>query len=466
MSASVFIFVLRRLAAKRQSAFLTKIIFFGGNTLDKFFKISERGSNVRSEIIGGLTTFFAMAYIIFVNPMYLSMTGMSYDAVMIATCISAAIGCFLTAFIANVPFAQAPGMGLNTYFTFTIVMGMGYTWQQALGIVFISGLLFLIITISPLRSKIIESIPAFLKNAISAGIGMFIAFIGLFNAKIIVGFDTYTDMGAITGGAPLLALIGLLITAVLLAYNVKGAIFIGIIITTIIGIPMGITDLTMSTKGISAISETFLKLNFTGILEVDGGIVALLTAIISFAIVDCFDTVGTLVGTATSAGLTDKNGNLPGGDKALIADAVATCTGALCGTSTVTTFVESSTGISDGARTGLSSVVVGIMFLVSMFFVSVASIVPSAATAPALILVGVFMLKGAVKVDWSNMEEAIPAFLTIAMMPFAYSISDGIAFGLISFSVIKLARGKAKEVPLLVYILSVLFIISYIMTIK
>ena len=437
--------------------------------MDKFFKISERGSTVRAEVIGGLTTFFAMAYIIFVNPQYLSQTGMNGYAVMIATCLSSALGCFLTAFLANVPFAQAPGMGLNAFFTYTLCFGMGYTWQQGLAIVLVSGLLFLVITVSPLRSKIIEAIPADLKAAISAGIGLFITFIGLLNADIVKlfgdGYDDagnlistdYADMGDILHGAPLLAMIGLIITAILLAYKVKGAIFLGVIITTIIGIPMGLTVYTPNDVNLSVLGETFGQLTFTGIFEVDGGILAFITAVITFFICDCFDTVGTLIGTARGAGMLDKDGNLPGGDRALIADAIATCTGAVFGTSTVTTFVESSTGIAAGARTGLSSIVVGVMFVVSCFFAPIAGIVPSAATAPALIIVGVFMLKSAAEIAWDDMEIAIPCFMTIITMPFAYSIGDGIGMGFIFYTLIKVARGKAKEVPLLIYILSVAF---------
>ncbi len=441
--------------------------------MDKFFKISERGSSVRAEIVGGVTTFFAMAYIIFVNPSLLSQTGMNSNGVMLATCISAAIGCLLTALLANAPFAQAPGMGLNAFFTFTVCFKMGYTWQEALAIVLLSGILFLVISVSPLRSKIISSIPGFLKSAISAGIGLFIAFIGLLNVKL-VGFgagvpalqflvdDGTGNMVANTAG--ILTIIGLLITAILMAYKVKGAIVIGIIITTIIGFPMGETHLpdaiTMSV--FKDLGEVAFKLDIPGVMV--KGILPLVTAVISFALVDCFDTVGTLIGTAKNAGMTDKNGNLPGGDRALIADAIATCCGACLGTSTVTTFVESSTGISEGARTGLSSIVVGVLFLLACLLAPVAGIIPSAATAPALIIVGVLMIKGATDVNWGDFEEACPAFLTIAMMPFAYSISDGIGFGFISYSIIKLARGKAKEVPVLVYIISVLFILKYILT--
>ncbi|MGI5970390.1 MAG: NCS2 family permease [Oscillospiraceae bacterium] len=433
--------------------------------MEKFFKIKAHGSNYRKEIIGGIVTFFTMAYIIFVNPNYLSMTGMDFTAVMLATCISAAIGTLLTGLFANVPFAQAPGMGLNTYFTFTICLGMGYTWQQGLAIVLISGIIFLIVSISPLRKMIISAIPAFLKNAISAGIGLFIALIGMFNSGIVAAFGDgslggYVDMGNITSGTALLALIGLIITALLLVWKVKGAIFIGIIITTIIGIPMGITTFEWSSTSFSALSKTFLQMDFHGLASL--GILPLISAILTFAVIDCFDTVGTLIGTASNAGMLDENGNLHGGDRALIADAAATCVGACFGTSTVTTFVESSSGIAEGARTGLSSVVVGILFLLATFLAPVAGVIPSAACSPALIIVGVYMIKGAANIDWSDMEIAIPAFLTIAVMPFAYSISDGIAFGMISYTLIKIFRGKAKEVPVLVYILSIIFLAAYI----
>lgn len=449
--------------------------------MDKFFKISERGSSVRTEIVGGITTFFAMAYIIFVNPNTLcadlgggffpAMPGELWTPVMVATCASAAIGCILTALLANAPFAQAPGMGLNAFFTYTVCLSMGYTWQEALTIVLLSGVLFLIIAVSPLRSKIISSIPAFLKNAISAGIGLFIAFIGLLNVQLIsisgavpaLNFSWMEGDTRVWNMAGLLTIIGLLITAILMCYKVKAAIVIGIVVTTIIGFPMGVTTLpeSITMSGVT-LAPVFLKFDFGGVFA--KGILPLVTAVISFALVDCFDTVGTLIGTATNAGMTDKNGNLPGGDRALIADAVATCCGACMGTSTVTTFVESSTGISEGARTGLSSIVVGVLFVIAILLAPVAGIIPPAATAPALIIVGVLMLKGAVSIDWNDMECAIPAFLTIAMMPFAYSISDGIGFGFISYSIIKVARGKAKDVPVLVYIIAVLFILKYVLT--
>lgn len=432
--------------------------------MEKLFKIKERGSSVSKEVIAGITTFFAMAYIIFVNPDYLSQAGMDRTAVMVATCASAAIGTILTAFLANVPFAQAPGMGLNAFFTYTICFGMGYTWQQGLTIVLISGLIFLLITLTPLRSKLIGAIPACLKSAISAGIGMFIAFIGLINAQIVIGFGegvgVYTELGSITSGTPLLTLIGLLITGALLVWKVKGAMIIGIIATTLIGIPMGITVIGDISFSSVSLAPTFLQLDFN---LLTAGVLPLVTAVLTFALVDCFDTIGTLVGTAQNVGMIDEKGELPGGDKALIADALATCVGACLGTSTVTTFVESSTGIEAGGRTGLASVVTGALFALCIFLAPIAGIVPSAATAPALIIVGVYMLKGAAGIDWHNMEEAIPCFLTIAMMPFAYSIADGIGFGFISYAFLKLVRGKGKEVPVLVYIISLVFIAMYIL---
>lgn len=441
--------------------------------MERFFKLKEHGTTVKTEIIAGLTTFFAMAYIIFVNPSYLSQAGMDYTSVLVATCVSAAIGCFLTAFLANVPFAQAPGMGLNAFFTFSVCFGMGYTWQQALTIVMISGVLFLAIAVSPIRSKIISSIPAPLKAAISAGIGLFICFIGLLNADIVTLVGTvineatgevvstdFSDLGAILTSGPALALIGVLITGVLMAWKVKGAMFIGIIATTLIGIPMGLTHAPSTlTENAITLAPTLFKFDFGGLFS--HGVLPVVTAIVTFAMCDCFDTVGTLIGTASNAGMLDKDGNLPHGDKALVADACATVVGACLGTSTVTTFVESSTGISEGGRTGLTSVVVGILFLLSVVFAPIAGIIPTQATAPALIIVGMLMIGNVAKIDWSDIEVALPCFLTIIMMPFAYSISDGIGFGFISYCVLKIFRGKFKEVPVLMYVLSALFILMY-----
>lgn len=433
--------------------------------LDKRFHVIERGSTIGREIIGGLVTFMAMSYIIFVNPSILGATGMDHTALTLATCISAAIGTLLTAFMANVPFAQAPGLGINALFTYTLCMKLGYSWQQCLGMTFISGLIFLFITLSPLRNKIIDAIPAQLKRAISVGIGMFIALIGLINAGIVTANNNLLDLGNIITGAPLLALIGFLITAILLVYHVRGAILYGILVSTIIGIPMGITNTTLSFNFSSlTLAPTFFKLSFSGLMAL--GIFPLLTSILTLSMCDCFDTVGTLTGCAAGCNMLDENGNMKDQDmsKALTADAIATCTGALLGTSTVTTFVESSTGVAAGARTGLASVITGFLFLLSCLLAPIAGIIPSAATAPALIIVGIFMMKNVIYIDWHDMEIAIPAFLTIAIMPFAYSISDGIGFGLIAYTLLKIAHGKYKEVPMLMYILSALFVIMYIVS--
>ena len=448
--------------------------------MEKFFKIKQRKSTIRIEIIGGLTTFFAMAYILFVNPNYLSATGMNWGSVFTATCIASALGCFLTAILANVPFAQAPGMGLNAFFAFTVATGaagygMGYTFQQGLTIVFLSGIIFLAFMISPLREKIISSIPASLKAAISAGIGLFIAFIGLLGSGdglvMLDGANSITALQFMQGSAlnfgAMVTLAGIIIIGVLMAWKVKGSIFIGILVSTLlyyaIGIPTGfvpVPEIAFNFSNIT-LSGTFFAFDFKGIFQ--HGTLALITAVVSFALVDCFDTVGTLVGTATEANLVDKNGNMDGADKALIADAIATVAGACLGTSTVTTYVESSAGIQEGARTGLTAVVVGILFTICAFFAPIAGIIPSSATAPALIIVGVYMLKGATGIDWTDFEIALPCFLTIAIMPFAYSISDGIGFGFISYSLIKVLRGKFKEVPVLIYIISALFIVMYIL---
>lgn len=431
--------------------------------LDKYFHISERGSTIGREIIGGLVTFMAMAYIIFVNPSILGATGMDYTALTLATCISATVGTLLTAFMANVPFAQAPGLGINALFTYTLCMKIGYTWQQCLAITFISGCVFLAITLSPLRNKIIEAIPAQLKRAISVGIGLFIALIGLINAGIVTANNNLLDLGSITSGAPLLALIGLAITAILLVFKVRGAILYSIIATTLIGIPLGVTNTTVSFNFENfSLAPTFFQLSFIGLTAL--GIFPLITSILTLCMCDCFDTVGTLTGCAAGCDMLDEDGNMKSKDmsRALTADALATVGGSLLGTSTVTTFVESSTGVAAGARTGLASVVTGLLFALACLLAPIAGIIPSAATAPALIIVGIFMMKNVKYIDWNDMEIAIPAFLTIAIMPFSYSISDGIGFGLISYVLLKAVRGKFKEIPILMYFLAALFVVMYI----
>lgn len=338
---------------------------------------------------------------------------------------------------------------------------MGYSWQQALAIVLLSGILFLLVAISPLRSKIISSIPASLKSAISVGIGLFIALIGLFNAEIITANNNLLSLN-LAGAPQLLALGGLLLTAIFMMLKLKGAILFGIIATTIVALIVGVAKLPadVALHNIS-LAPVFFKFDFN-LLSL--GLIPLITTILSFTLVDMFDTVGTLIGTAENAGMLDKDGNLPRGDRALIADAVATCAGACLGTSTVTTYVESATGIEQGGRTGLTSVVVGILFLLAILLAPIAGIVPAAATAPALIIVGILMMGSVSKIDWKNLEVAIPAFLTVVMMPFAYSISDGIGFGFISYTLIKLIRGKAHEVHWLMWILSSLFVLKYLVT--
>ena len=448
--------------------------------MDGFFRISARGSTVKREVIGGVTTFFAMAYIILVNPNTLcanigtqwapyfpAMPEDLWGPVLVATCVSAAIGCFLTGLLANAPFAQAPGMGLNAFFTYTVCLGMWYTWQDGLAIVFLSGLIFLAITLSPLREKLIHSIPDCLKHAICAGIGLFIAYIGLLNVGLVSMTDsvpalclsTFVDGQRVWNTQGLLTLAGLLLTAILVSFRIKGAVVIGIITTTLLGLPIGVTQLPehMTMEQIT-MAPVFMRLDLGGALS--KGLLPLLTAVISFAIVDCFDTVGALVGLSAHAGFDDGQKQ---SSRVLIADAMATCCGACIGTSTVTTFAESSAGITEGARTGLSSLVVGVLFLASVFLAPLAGTIPAAATAPSLIIVGVLTMRSVSLIAWEDMECSIPAFLTIAMIPFSYSISDGIAFAFVSFSLLKLIRGKGREVPALMYAISLLFVLRYLL---
>lgn len=455
--------------------------------MEKLFKIKERGSSICAEVMGGLTTFFAMAYIIFVNPsmlcadlgdgFYPAMPAENMIGVAVATCLTAVIGSTLTAFLANAPFVQAPGMGLNSFFTYTVCLSLGFTWQQALTIVFLSGVIFLIVAISPVRPMIIEAVPASLKLAIGAGIGLFITLIGLVNSGVVnfgAGVPALGDLN----GARLLCLIGLAVTALLMVMKVKGAIFLGIIATAVIGLIPSLCGWNVfgefvnegklyDITTIGQISKVAFKFDFGGLLS--NGVLPMVTAVISFALVDCFDTVGTLIGTAGSAGLLKEDGTMDGGDKALVADAIATVAGSALGTSTTTTFVESAAGISEGARTGLSSLVAAGMFLVSILITPVFGVLAQNSwflygiTSPALIIVGALMIKSVGKIAWDNMEEAIPCFLTIAMMPFGYSISDGIAFGFISYVLLKLVRGKVKEVPVLMYIITALFLAKYVL---
>ena len=430
--------------------------------LDRLFKLKEHNTDVKTEVLAGITSFIAMAYIIFVNPSILKSANMDFNSVLMATCIGAAVGCFLTAILANVPFCQAPGMGMNAFFAYTLCGTMGYTWQQGLTVVFLSGAIFLLITITPLRGKIIAAIPNDMKNAITGGIGLFVALVGLFNAGIVHTTEAgKLTLGNIAAGAPLVAVIGLLIVAVLVTRRVKGALILGILAATAIAVPLGVATLpeTLTLSGLS-MEPTFMKMSFD---FSSVGIVSVVTVVATLAVYNTFDTLGTLIATATNAGLVDKDGNMPGCDRALIADAGSTILAGFLGTSTICTLVESTTGISEGGRTGLTAIVCGVLFLLGMLLAPVAEIIPAAATAPALILSGTMMAGGVRNIDWKDMEIAIPCFLILAIMPFAYSVSDGIGFGFISYIVIKIFRGKAREVSPVLHVLGAIFVIKYIL---
>ena len=456
--------------------------------LDSFFKLTENHTDVKTEILAGFTTFITMAYIIFVNPSVLMQAGMNtrnlmgdaavkaglsaindpiVASIFVATCIAAAVGTFVMALYANLPFAQAPGMGLNAFFTYSVCIGMGYRWQQALAAVLVSGIIFIIITVTSIREKIVDALPYNLKLAISGGIGLFIALIGLKNAGIVVSDPaTLVAFGKLTTPHVLVAIIGILITTILMARNVKGSILIGIILTTIIGVTH-----TSGIKLISAppsLAPTFFAFDFKGLLGIGkaglvGAISSLVMVIITFTLVDLFDTIGTLVGTAEKAGMVDENGKVKNMHKALLSDALATTVGSLLGTSTVNTYVESTAGVTAGGRTGLTSFTVGILFILSLFFSGLVGIVPTEATAPALIIVGALMMGVVTKIDFSDFTEALPAFFAIAFMPFSYSIANGIAAAIIFYPIVKVVTGRYKEVHPIVYVLAALFIFRFAM---
>ena len=425
--------------------------------MEKLFKLKEHGTTVRTEVIAGITTFLAMAYILAVNPGMLSATGMPIGSVFTATALSAGIATLVMAFTANLPVALAPGMGLNAFFTYTVVLGMGYSWQLALTAVFLEGIVFIVLSFFNIREKIIDAIPDSLKKAISVGIGFFIALIGLANAGL-VSSDTGTIIGFVNlRGAPLVAMIGLAITAVLYCLKVPASILLGIIATTIIGIPFGVTAIPENFSPIAApASPLFCRFEFSNILTVK-----FFTVFFTFFFVDIFDTVGTLVGVTTQAGLV-KGGKIPRVKQALLSDAVGTCAGAMLGTSTVTSFVESTSGVAAGGRTGLTSVVTGLLFFVSLFLGPLFLLVPSAATAPALISVGFFMLRNVTDIDFKDPTEGIPAFICIMVTPFAYSIAEGIVWGLVSYVILKAVTGKAKSVSPVGWALFIIFILRWI----
>lgn len=451
--------------------------------LEKLFKLKENNTTVKTEVMAGITTFMTMAYILAVNPNILSAAGMDANAVLIATALASFVGTVLMAAFANYPFALAPGMGLNAYFAFSVCIGMGYSWQIALMAVFVEGIVFIVLSLTNVREAIFNAIPMTLKSAVSAGIGLFIAFIGLQNAKLIVANDATLvsyqtfkgeNFNSIGMGA-ILALIGVLITAILLIKKVKGGILFGILITWVLGIICELCGLYVPNPDagmfsviphaivsfdFSSFGQTFgqvFKADFSGV-----SVFNFIVIVFSFLFVDIFDTLGTLIGVSTKADMLDKNGKLPKIKGALMADAVATSVGAIFGTSTTTTYVESASGVSEGGRTGLTAVTTAILFLLALVFSPLFLTIPSFATAPALIVVGFYMISSVLKIDFEDMSEAIPAYLCIVAMPLAYSISEGIAIGVISYTLINLICGKAKKLTPLMYILTVLFILKYV----
>ena len=454
--------------------------------LEQVFKLRENHTNAKTEIMAGITTFMTMAYILAVNPSILSATGMDANAILIATSLSAFIGTALMALLANYPFALAPGMGLNAYFAYTVVLEMGYSWQLALMAVFAEGIIFILLSLTHVREAIFNAIPTTLKSAVSVGIGLFIAFVGLQNAKLIVNSDstllTYQSFKGETfhsvGIGAILALIGVLIIAVMLVKRVKGAILYGILITWILGMVCELCGLYVPDAAagmysviptsfvsfdFSALGQTFgqvFKVDFTGLNLLD-----FFAVMFAFLFVDLFDTLGTLIGVASKADMLDEDGRLPRIKGALLADAIATSVGALLGTSTTTTYVESASGVTEGGRTGLTAMTTGVLFLLAVIFSPLFLTIPSFATAPALIVVGFYMLGAVAKIDFNNLSDGIPAFLTIVAMPLAYSISEGIAIGVISWTLLNLLTGKAREKKIspLMYVLTVLFILKYVL---
>ena len=427
--------------------------------LNKLFGFDSKKHNVRTEIVAGITTFLTMSYILAVNPsMFGLLEGMPAGAVFTTTALAAVIGTLAMALFAKLPFGLAPGMGLNAFFVFSVCMGMGYSWQFALTAVFIEGLIFILLTVTNIREAIVNAIPKNLRYAVGGGIGLFIAFIGMQNAGIIVKDDaTIVALGDITSGTALLAMVGLVITGVLYALNVKGAMLIGILATTVIGIPMGITEFKGVVSTPESIEPIFCKFEWNNIFTLD-----MLVVVFTFLFIDMFDTIGTLIGVSTKANMVDENGRIPNLKQAFMADAIATTAGALLGTSTTTTYVESAAGVAQGGRTGLTAFSIACCFAIALFFSPLFLSVPAAATAPVLILVGMLMMEPVRNIDFDDATEAIPSFITLVMMPLAYSISAGILLGMIAYVVINVCCGKFKKITPTMYILAILFILKYI----
>ena len=449
--------------------------------IENFFKLKENNTTVKTEVVAGITTFMTMAYILAVNPSMLEAAGMDKTAVLIATCLASFIGTLAMALLANYPFALAPGMGLNAYFAFTVCGVMGYSWQVALMAVFIEGLIFIVLSLTRVREAIFDAIPSSLKKGVGAGIGLFIAFIGLQGAHLVVDnsstlvtYVNFTENWHTSGICAVLALIGLFITAILYIKGIKGSILIGILATWVLGMLAQATGIYVVDieGGFYSLYPTFAFTDFTAIgktfgqcfaADFDGiNIFNFIVVLLSFLFVDMFDTIGTLIGVSSKAGMLDENEKLPRIRPALLADAIATSAGAVLGTSTTTTYVESSAGVGEGARTGLASVVTGLLFLLAIFFAPIFTAIPGFATAPALIFVGFLMVSSILKVDFEDVAEAIPAYLCLVAMPLMYSISEGIAIGVISYVIINVICGKAKKITPLMYVLAVLFVCKYI----
>lgn len=427
---------------------------------EKIFRLKEKKTNVKTEIMAGITTFMTMSYILAVNPQILGDAGMDKGAVFTATIIASIIAILIMALYANLPFALAPGMGLNAFFTYTVVMTMGKSWEFALAAVFIEGIIFVFLTFFNVREAIFNAIPRSLKTAVSVGIGLFISLIGLLNSTVIVKNDVGLGLGNLVSKESFIFFIGLLIMAVLTARKTKGALLIGIVISTIIALFTGVSKLPEG--GIiqlpPSLSPIAFKLDFSSMFSLE-----MFSVVFAFLFVDLFDTIGTLTGVATKAKMLDENGQLPNAGRALFADSIGTTLGALLGTSTVTTFVESATGVAEGGRTGLTALSTGFCFFLSIFFYPLITIIPAQATAAALVMVGLFMIDSIVDINFGDFTESFPAFMTIIMMPFAYSIAEGIAFGMISYASVKLLTGKGKEVSPLVYVLALVFLIRYLL---
>ena len=428
--------------------------------LKKLFGFDSTKTTIRTEIVAGITTFLTMSYILAVNPtMFGELDGMPVGSVFTSTALAAIVGCLAMAFVGKLPFGLAPGMGLNAFFVYSVCIGMGYSWQFALTAVLIEGLIFIVLTLTNLREAIVNAIPMSLRNAIGAGIGLFIAFIGLKSAGVVVSDEaTLVALGDVTSGSALLAFIGLVITGFMYSRNVPGAILLGIIITMVIGIPLGVTEFKGIVSAPESIAPIFCQFEFDKILSVD-----MLVVVFTFFFIDMFDTVGTLVGVCTKAKMMDENGNIYRVKQAFMADSIATTVGAMLGTSTTTTYVESAAGVAQGGRSGLTALVVGGCFVIAMFFSPLFLSIPSAATAPALIIVGLLMAEQIKNVDFDDFSESIPAFVCMLMMPLTYSISNGILIGMITYVLMNMICGKFKKLSPAMYILAVLFVLKYIL---